>query len=117
MASSGSEPGSVARMPAIAFLTLARLPSIKAWRSKPWSTSPSARRGVGGTTIRCTPSALATAATFPTPARRVTAWHVGVVDPYGGRWSRAINNSAADAALRTCLFRTLNTPDVRGRAA
>jgi hypothetical protein len=42
------------------------------------------------------------------PTRRVAAWIVGVVDPYGARWSRAIT-SVADAALWACLLRTLNT--------
>jgi hypothetical protein len=50
------------------------------------------------------------------PARRIAARLVGVVGPYEGPWTRAIT-SAADAALRTGLLRTLHTPDVRGRAA
>jgi hypothetical protein len=109
MASSSSKPDPVARMPAVGALTLAKFPPTKAWRSKLWSTSPLARRGVSGATIRCTPSALVTVAALPMPTSWVAAWLIGVVDPYRARWSRAIT-STADAALRACLLRTLNTP-------
>lgn len=71
---------------------------------------------MGGATIRCTRSELVTVAALPVPTSWVAARLIGVVDPYGARWSRPIT-SAADAALRACLLRTLDTPAVRGCAA